>query len=403
MFNCDFCAYVTSRASDFERHNNSKRHIKIVNNSNILKNVAHFGQSNVKTCDQIDNLAINLGQKISNSVQNGQLNMKTCDQIDNFVNSFASSVQNGQSEKKPTKKQNLEKQYEQSEIDTENDHKHYKCECLKVYSNKQSLCKHRKKCTERHNINKILKLENEIIGVKTDNVKLREQILELKSELLKYMHHNNQTITDSQNVTNSHNTVNNNQKIISVFNYVSSNYETTPILQELKTHDIKKLLVIKENTKYPIEDHFIFHHKKHSLDRFLGEIIKGEYQTDDPEEQQFWTTNVAKLTFMVRKFLKTEQWSKDMKGTEICRNIIDPILKEIRKMLQKYTKRQIDQNTTLNEIETMQANNVIAIAIISDINTQKLHIKILNYIAPHFQLRSENKKNLIIYESEVDE
>jgi chemotaxis regulatin CheY-phosphate phosphatase CheZ len=105
---------------------------------------------------------------------------------------------------------------------------------------------------------------------------------------------------------------------------------------------------------------------------------------------------------MVRKILDREKieinWVKDMQGTDICKNIINPILKEIRCMLQKYNRRTPDKNMTLNEIERLQNYQELALRLITDINTQKLQRKILNYIAPHFQLQHQNEKNMLDFD-----
>lgn len=426
MFTCDICNYSTDRSHDLTKHNASKKHIVNVNKSdnetnnidhdllNVTKcnqNVTPSYKKLAKTCHQIDNPEIIF-------VKNNAKKIQTCHQIDNF--DICKSY-NGLHEKKLTKKKsNLAKSNdnridnlidELSELESDNDNtKRYMCECSKVYSHRQNLWKHRQKCTYQTNSLEIIKLKNEILELKTNNVKLQEENLALKKEKLELIKsfQCGQTIMDSQNTytttTNSNNTVNNNQKFISVFNYVSSNYNDAPVIKMLDTKAVKNLLVIKEDTKYSIEDHLIYHYKKHSLDDFLGEIIKNAYQKDDPEEQQFWTTNVAKLTFMVRKILDIKEfWVKDMQGADISKNIINPILKEIKNMLQKYIKCNINNDLTFDELERLQNYKDSALKLIKDINEKKIQRKILNYIAPYFQLQHQHKKNLIIYEEEDDE
>jgi len=61
-----------------------------------------------------------------------------------------------------------------------------------------------------------------------------------------------------------------------------------------------------------------------------------------------------------------------------------------KNMLQKYIKRQIDtKNADLIEIEYFQSGKETVIELTKDINNKKLQSKILNYIAPYFQLHSE--------------
>jgi hypothetical protein len=58
---------------------------------------------------------------------------------------------------------------------------------------------------------------------------------------------------------------------------------------------------------------------------------------------------------------------------------------------------------SMDEIEELQNKKEMAILIIRDINDQKIQIKVLNYIAPHFQLKSENNKNLILFDDEMSD
>jgi hypothetical protein len=99
-----------------------------------------------------------------------------------------------------------------------------------------------------------------------------------------------------------------------------------------------------------------------------------------------------KLTFIVRQILNKENvWLKDMNGVCITKHIIDPILKEIKKMLQKYIKLcENHDGKSFEKIEKEQTNGMRAIEIIKEINEKELHKQILKYIAPHFQLEHKN-------------
>lgn len=84
-------------------------------------------------------------------------------------------------------------------------------------------------------------------------------------------------------------------------------------------------------------------------------------------------------------FLNKENvWLKDINGVCITRHIIDPFLKEIKSILQKYVKN-------FTKIEDNQNKGISAVKIIQEINEKKLHQKILKYIAPYFQLESYNE------------
>jgi len=95
--------------------------------------------------------------------------------------------------------------------------------------------------------------------------------------------------------------------------------------------------------------------KKYKLHEFLDDIIIRAYKKEDPSEQRFWVSSVANLTFIVRQILnKKLEWKKDMNGTVIIKNIINPILKKVLSMLQEYiemiNEKTNDKSISIYEI-----------------------------------------------------
>jgi hypothetical protein len=239
-------------------------------------------------------------------------------------------------------------------------------------------------------------------------------------EILEKVNLSQQTQTITHNCNNSSNNnmiaktitnikgdnIENNNKTI-VFNYVNQEYQHTPPIKTLEIKDIVRLLTMP-NTKHTTVDFIIYYYKKYALHTFLGEIIRKEYKKEDPEEQQFWVSSVMRLTFIVRQILNKENvWLKDMDGVCITRHIIDPMLKEIKKLLQKSIDSLKDSNNmrnkSLEEYEKAHDDGIIAVEIIQKINENELHGPILKYIAPYFQLHGEfnlldDKPNVIVKE-----
>jgi hypothetical protein len=253
------------------------------------------------------------------------------------------------------------------------------------------LWKHRQKCD---GTNEIAEMKDKIVSLENTVSKLTTLLEQQKC----LPNNSNLTNTNSNNLTNtnSNNTTltNNTQKIINVYNYVSSNFNEAQPIRMLEKQDIDKLLTVDQNIKHTIEELLIFNQSKYNLDKFLGEIIINAYKKEDPEEQQFWASNVQKLTFIVRQILNKREktWLHDKKGTCLTKYIVDPILKEIKKLLQRYVKENSEniQKSTFEEMEKIQNNGMIAVNIIYEINEKELHKKILKYIAPHFQLEQTN-------------
>jgi len=75
--------------------------------------------------------------------------------------------------------------------------------------------------------------------------------------------------------------------------------------------------------------------KKKSLDKFIGDIIIKEYKKEDTKTQQIWTTDVSRLSFLVRQILnETEKvWMSDKKGTCLLKMIIKPMQLVIQNLI----------------------------------------------------------------------
>jgi hypothetical protein len=293
-----------------------------------------------------------------------------------------------------------------TEIETNNTNivtieKRHVCGCEREFNSRQALYAHKKVCKgiDLKSL-QIQKLTSEMESIKKTLAELTtNQITNTNTHSNNSTTHTNShnlTNTNSNNLTN--NLTKNTQKIINVYNYVSSNYDNAPHIKMLEKADVDKLLTVDKNIKHTMEELLVFNQSKYVLDKFLGEIIINAYKKEDPEEQQFWTSNIQKLTFIVRQILnkKDKTWLHDKNGTCLTKHIIDPLLKEIKKMLQKYVKELDEDNDkkTLEELEKSQTRGMFAVKIIYEITEKELHKKILRYIAPQFQLEQQN---LLIY------
>ena len=333
MYKCELCLYSTDRQSNLIRHCNTKRHIIRVNHeTNCINKIS---DTNLENCTLDSNT----------------------DDEDNLQDSDKSNQ------------------------------KIYKCEqCDKIYKARQNLWRH-KSTTVCGTI--ITKKESEPTE-KTELIELKEQVKQMSDIINKFIEN---TTSGSNAIANiGRDNISNNNKTI-IFNYVNNNYQNTPPLQKITNTKISKLLTVK-NTNHTIEEFIVFHYRKYNLHAFFGEIITKEYKKQNPEEQQIWTSSQIHLTFIVRQILnKEKRWLKDMNGVCIIRYVIDPILSEVKKILQDFCKSlehiTKNENVSLTEIERLQQNGITSIEIIKDINNKILHKQILKYIAPEFQINGE--------------
>jgi hypothetical protein len=254
----------------------------------------------------------------------------------------------------------------------------YFCECGKSFRHRQSIWKHRKTCKEIAHIKTIETLSKQI------------EVLTQKVDNISNTNSNNNNSCNTMN--NSNNTINNNQKQFNVIAYVNQNYTEAKPIEMLQYNDVYKILEFDESCGHSLEDMIVFQHSKRLLDQFLGELIVNEFKKKDPLEQKFWSSNIKKLTFLVRQILnKTDiVWLKDSNGVCITKHIIDPILAEIRALMETYKKTCAKTmelpDTSEQTYDRLYVNGYNALKVIYSIDQKILHHKILTFIAPHFQL-----------------
>jgi hypothetical protein len=162
----------------------------------------------------------------------------------------------------------------------------------------------------------------------------------------------------------------------------------------IESSQAKSMLTAKTTKDHTVEEFMIYHYDKELFDYFIGEIIKSEYKKDNPKIQQFWATDVSRLSFVVRQALESSDkiWLTDKKGIMLKKYIITPILIEVKLMVDKYfkyCKKQIKENGEFLNLDTIEkfVNASITCEKISiDIGNEVMHESVLKYITPYFQL-----------------
>jgi hypothetical protein len=99
------------------------------------------------------------------------------------------------------------------------------------------------------------------------------------------------------------------------------------------------------------------------------------------------------LTFLVRQILnKTDKvWLKDLNGVCVTKHVIDPILEEIKTMMQNFMKEcdklMQEPDIPLYEFDKINNNRSYCLKVIYEINQKILHHKILMFIARYFEIK----------------
>ena len=167
-----------------------------------------------------------------------------------------------------------------------------------------------------------------------------------------------------------------------------------------------KYLIYDDNgnkkTNRPVEEIIIFHYKKDTLVKVLGELITSEYKKNDPKKQSIWSSDISRLTFIVKDIIgktKKSKWITDKKGMHVTQTIINPIMEIIKDRLIKFVNKSGKIiNETKNILSKMHDANLALLSI----KLGKIHVEVLKQIAPYFNLNVGNLSDDSDNESECD-
>lgn len=348
-YNCDVCNFKSERSYDLKVHERTVKHLK------------NLGLADLKKKEKSEEANENNKSVIKN---NDEI---ITDEIHDLVCTVTSRKGS-----KPRKKETV---------------KIYTCDyCNKNFDYRQNLWTHRKTC-------KCKDLVTENTQLKESMTKMAETVEEIRNMVKSNSQQPLIQHPISINLTNNDNSTNmNTMNMSNVYKFVNKNYLNAHPLEMLPKSHAKKLLTAKTTDDHTVEEFLIYYYDKFLFDQFIGEIIRGEYKKDDPEVQQFWTTDISRLSFVVRRVMQTNEeiWARDPKGVTLTKYIIAPILAEVRTMMKKYNtycyEQMKDSSIDNDEVEKFGDAMMSCTKIIRDINNNVLHEPILKYVTPHFQI-----------------
>lgn len=260
---------------------------------------------------------------------------------------------------------------------------------IKGQENKSFVCEYcGSEFSYRQGLHKHIKMNCKI--KKTDG----DEILELKEQNKKLL----DLATSNAKVAN---------KSMGVMSYALEHFKDAPkieLLEDDQFNKISKLLMYdemgKKKTKKSIEEVLLFHHKQNTLSKILGDLIVKVYKKSNPKKQSAWSSDVARLTFIVKDVIgnsKRSKWVIDKKGIHFTETIIGPLMNKIKNLLIKYNEkcgekvRNISKQLIMNYEEENKVRTLLALMqetnlALLTINLEKIHTEILKYVAPHFNL-----------------
>lgn len=168
-------------------------------------------------------------------------------------------------------------------------------------------------------------------------------------------------------------------------NFKLQHMETQEMLNDLYAPSPEVTIVV------PIDD--FFYHKDHrNLDIYIGQKLVEEYRKKEPKNQSIWSSDVARLVFIIRVQTETGvAWFKDKGGNKTKELIVDSILKEIEEALNFYIT-YVDEHKYefgSSKLLTYVQNQMKAVEILDDITHGDLARGIMRYIAPFFAFQNE--------------
>ncbi|QKF94830.1 hypothetical protein QKU48_gp1372 [Fadolivirus algeromassiliense] len=247
------------------------------------------------------------------------------------------------------------------------------CGCGKSFSHQSSLSRHQLKCNGINMQNQMTVLIDTVHEIKKQNDALRKQNLNLQKQLHTFVKNNKPTI---------------NNNYFSVKNYVQQNFPNAPALEGPKDYE---KLTFEDND---LIDSLIYNYENEILHRYLGKFIISYYKKDDPSEQSLWTSDVSRLTYIIKELLESNKsiWSHDFKGVKVKMCIINPLLKYIRKCIDDYWIVNLDNMKSLDtkELVKLQEKFIALQKIKQDIGNEVIANNIIRYVAPHFYMEKKD-------------
>ena len=271
----------------------------------------------------------------------------------------------------------------------------YMCEiCGVYYSTASNLSKHRKRCIDNSNNNKIKQLEknNELLKLENENKILLEKINYLQKEniLIKKEKEDKIQMLEKENeyhkqlVVSAGNMI---QSSMSTLNYLILNCNNAPLLEPLKDYS-----VLEDKQKFI--KNIIYYHGVNKLEQYLGNFLVKHYKSKDPKKQSNWNSDTSRLTYINRELVNNiPNWVIDKKGVKMTGIIIDPLLNYVKKISQEYIdqlKEKIQLKINNDEQKKIFGNMSSLGEIIKNINNKVISKGINQYLAPHFYFDKNN-------------
>ena len=388
-FNCEFCNYTTNKKSSWTKHLSSKKHN--INKNKVIDEESSDSEdfleadSKVACASTEPERADVVAPK--EAIENKQNTKKVADQNDRNI-----AIKHHENVKKCIK--NLDQKQGNSTVCVTQEDCSFKCRyCDKIFTLKSSLTRHiNHRCLAKARADNDLEWQKEIYKQLLDR---EREITKDKSNQINYLA---SELKDARYQTKDQ---------MSLFKTLITMYKDNLPCQTMhcqvtadfqhrymEVHEmLNDLTVPPTAVTVEIKMDDLFYYKDHkNLDTFIGQKLVDEYKKKDPKSQAIWSSDVARLVFIIRVQTESEViWFKDKGGNKTKELIVDSILKEIDEALNFYInyvdthKHEFEPKKLLNYVY----NQMKAVEIQDDIIHGELAKGIMKYIAPCFTFQNQ--------------
>jgi len=392
VFICTFCKYKTDDKSNYARHLGTIRHKQKVKEG---KKIEKHQKSNEKSPKLTQKKQFFCSLCESGFTKKGNLDrhlLKIHEKSSDLENDFLRNEKSKTSKNKSSKNTQFTQNYaENADL---------KCNgCYKRFSRKYDRQRHEKTCKKCLILADLggvggvggvggdeKSVSPEITMILRENNFLRNQ-LEKNNEILK------QVVTIAENSSEANKSSSRaNEYAISAFNYIARHFNNAEPVKKVD-FDSMETIVCKEKVRENEEiiDILIYHHRNKTLVKYIGDAIVSFYRKENPEEQSIWSSDVTRLSYIIRLLVNDNpEWLKDNGGKHISELIITPLLDYLKCLINNFlchVSLERDDGF-MDRYEKMKNAQMITRDII---DKQTLDKDILTYITPYFQFKCKEQ------------
>jgi len=264
------------------------------------------------------------------------------------------------------------------------------CEwCKMSYCRKSSLTRHLKIC------NKVGINPDDDIKLLKQELEFHKKELEMRNKELQLKDKDIQFYKDLVKKAGLGTSITNNQNM-SVQSMIISKHADAPALEKACPAILHSQF--DSDDEYKNAQVILYYYRRNMVASFIGDGIVAAYKKDNPDEQSLWSTDVSRLTMIIKKVMnKKSIWIADKKGVQTREYIIDPLMDKVKEIMKNYIETTNAKVKTAKELYNKMTADLdgvrLAIKLHDELDNKIYHDDILRYIAPRF---SYDKINLDI-------